>query len=96
MNASGYFRRNGWITTECDDPYVADVIRWLGDDRILFESDFPHPDSKYPRTSETFLKLLPDQISDASKRKILWDNPLSFYRFPDSYIPSTTSAPAQA
>ncbi len=49
MSATDYFRRNCWITTECDDPFVADVIRWIGDDRILYESDFPHPDSKYPR-----------------------------------------------
>jgi predicted TIM-barrel fold metal-dependent hydrolase len=98
MPASEYFRRNCWITTECDDPYVADVIRWLGDDHILFESDFPHPDSKFPYTSEKFVRLDPDRISDDSKRKILWDNPVDFYRFPASYLPSEFregTAPAQ-
>ena len=94
MKPSDYFKRNCWITTECDDPYVADVIRWMGDDRILFESDFPHPDSKYPHTSEAFLGLLPGQISDDSKRKILWDNPIAFYRFPESYIPADLSEAA--
>lgn len=88
MSATDYFRRNCWITTECEDPYVADVIRHLGDDRILFESDFPHPDSKFPHTSDEFLALLPGEISDESKRKILWDNPLAFYRFPDGYVPT--------
>ena len=29
MSATDYFRRNCWISTECDDPFVADVIRWL-------------------------------------------------------------------
>jgi predicted TIM-barrel fold metal-dependent hydrolase len=91
MSASGYFARNCWITTECEDPYVADVIRWLGDDRILFESDFPHPDSKFPRTSVEFLELAPDKISLESKKKILWDNPVGFYRFPDGYLPSEFS-----
>jgi len=85
---SEYFKRNCWITTECDDPYVADVIRWLGDDRILFESDFPHPDSKFPHSTSAFLALLPDQINADSKRKILWDNPIGFYRFPDDYLPT--------
>jgi predicted TIM-barrel fold metal-dependent hydrolase len=60
----------------------------MGDARVLFESDFPHPDSKFPHASETFLSLLPEQIGDDSKRRILWDNPLEFYRFPDEYIPS--------
>jgi predicted TIM-barrel fold metal-dependent hydrolase len=87
MSATDYFRRNCWITTECDDPFVADVIRWFGDDRILYESDFPHPDSKYPETVDHFLALRPDLISEDSKRRILWDNAVDFYRFPDGYLP---------
>ena len=87
MAPSDYFKRNCWITTECDDPYVSDVVRWLGDDHILFESDFPHPDSKFPRTTASFLALVPDQISADTKRAILWDNPVAFYRFPDTYLP---------
>lgn len=91
MTATDYFARNCWISTECEDPFVSDVIRWMGDERILFESDFPHPDSKFPHASETFLSLLPEQISNDSKRRILWDNPLAFYRFPDDYLPSEFS-----
>ena len=88
MTATEYFQRNCWITTECEDPFVADVIRWLGDDRILWESDFPHPDSKYPHTTDEFMKLLPDQITMESKAKILWDNAVDFYRFPEGYLPT--------
>ena len=98
MTATEYFKRNCWITTECEDKYVTDVIRWLGDDHILFESDFHHPDSKYPYTSETIVNLMPGELSDDSKRKILWDNPIGFYQFPDSYIPTEFSegtAPAK-
>jgi predicted TIM-barrel fold metal-dependent hydrolase len=95
MSATDYFRRNCWISTECEDPFVADVIRWFGDGHILYESDFPHPDSKYPHTVETFLGLRPDLISDDSKRKILWDNALDFYRFPSGYLPEV-AAPAGA
>jgi len=88
MTATEYFKRNCWVTTECEDPFVADVIRWLGDDRILWESDFPHPDSKYPHTTNEFMELLPDQITMESKAKILWDNTVDFYRFPDGYLPT--------
>ncbi len=69
--ATDYFRRNCWISTECEDPFVADVIRWMGDDHIVYETDFPHPDSKYPHATDEFLKLLPDQITEECKRKIL-------------------------
>ena len=88
MSATDYFKRNCWITAECEDPFVADVIRWFGDDHILWESDFPHPDSKYPHTVQHFLDLRPDLIADDSKRKVMWDNALAFYDFPAGYLPA--------
>jgi predicted TIM-barrel fold metal-dependent hydrolase len=80
-----YFRRNCWITTEPDEPFVPQVIEAVGDGHILFETDYPHPDSKYPRAVETFLAQ--EKIPQASKRKILWDNALDFYRFPAAMLP---------
>jgi predicted TIM-barrel fold metal-dependent hydrolase len=91
MSATDYFRRNCWISTECEDPFVADVIRWMGDDHIVYETDFPHPDSKYPHATRHFLELLPDQISEDSKRKILWENAVDLYRFPDGYLPDEST-----
>jgi uncharacterized protein len=91
MNATDYFKRNCWISTECEDPYVADVIRWLGDDHIVYETDFPHPDSKFPHATRHFLELLPDQISEESKRKVLWDNAIDLYRFPAGYLPDEST-----
>ena len=58
----------------------------MGDGRILFETDYPHPDSKYPRAVSTFLAQ--EKLSDATKRKILWDNAIDFYRFPESHLPT--------
>jgi predicted TIM-barrel fold metal-dependent hydrolase len=89
MTATDYFRRNCWISTECEDRYVADVIRWLGDDHIVYETDFPHPDSKFPHATEHFLALEPELIPLESKGKILWDNAVDFYRLPESMMPPT-------
>jgi predicted TIM-barrel fold metal-dependent hydrolase len=52
------------------------VIDWLGDDRLVFSTDFPHGDSKFPRAVESFLQL---PIAEDSKRKILWDNCATYY-----------------
>jgi len=87
MSATEYFKRNCWISSECEDRFVADVIRWMGDDHIVYETDFQHPDSKYPHATEHFLGLPSDLVSDESKRKILWDNAVDLYRFPDGYLP---------
>ena len=69
MTATEYFKRNCWVTTECEDPFVADVIRWLGDDRILWESDFPHPDSKYPHTTNEFMNCCPIRSPWSPRRR---------------------------
>ncbi|MFT5694123.1 MAG: putative TIM-barrel fold metal-dependent hydrolase [Myxococcota bacterium] len=81
-----YFKTNCWVTTECDEHLVYHTIEELGDNRILFETDFPHPDSKYPKAVEIFLSQT--RISDEAKQKILWDNAVDFYRFPDDMMPS--------
>jgi predicted TIM-barrel fold metal-dependent hydrolase len=82
-----YFKQNCWVTTECDEELVYHVIDEMGDDRILFETDYPHPDSKFPNAVTTFLGQ--KRLSDESKRKILWDNAIDFYRFPDTHLPTT-------
>ncbi len=81
-----YFKRNCFVTTEPDEHLVYHAIEELGDERILFETDFPHPDSSYPHAVEEFLSQ--ERLTDQSKRKILWDNALDFYRFPDSHMPT--------
>ena len=56
----------------------------MGDDHIVFETDFPHPDSKYPHATEHFLGARRRRSSPTTrKRKILWDNAVDLYRFPD-------------
>ena len=45
-------------------------------DEMVFSTDYPHGDSKYPEAVENFLKL---PLPDDQKRKILWDNCARFY-----------------
>jgi predicted TIM-barrel fold metal-dependent hydrolase len=68
---SEYFRANCFLATEADEPTVADYVRWFGDDNLVFSTDYPHADSKYPRAVQEFGKL---PLSPASQKKILWDN----------------------
>ena len=52
------------------------AIDWIGNDNIVFSTDYPHGDSKYPDAVTSFLEL---GIPDDAKRKILWDNCASLY-----------------
>jgi predicted TIM-barrel fold metal-dependent hydrolase len=76
MAPSEYFKRQCFVSAECDEVPVKYVIDAIGDDRIVFSTDFPHGDSKFPRAVASFLEL---PISEESKRKILWDNCAAYY-----------------
>jgi predicted TIM-barrel fold metal-dependent hydrolase len=43
---------------------------------LVFSTDYPHIDSRYPEAVDAFLQL---PISDDAKRQILWDNCARFY-----------------
>jgi predicted TIM-barrel fold metal-dependent hydrolase len=73
---SEYFKRQCVVSAESDERFVKQVIDYMGDDNIVYSTDWPHPDSKYPHAVESFLE---NEISDASKRKILWDNCARLY-----------------
>jgi predicted TIM-barrel fold metal-dependent hydrolase len=74
---SEYFRRQCFISVDPDEDQVEWVIGKLGDDNLVFSTDYPHPDSRFPEATDLFLKL---PIPEPSKRKILWDNCARLYR----------------
>jgi uncharacterized protein len=77
MRPSEYFKRQAYLSVDCDEEAVKYTIEALGSSRnIVFSTDFPHSDAKYPHSVDTFLEL---PISDDDKRKILWDNCAALY-----------------
>jgi uncharacterized protein len=76
MRPSEYFRRQGFCAMECDEELVGHVVQLIGDDNLVTTTDYPHGDSKYPGAMDRFLAL---PLSDASKKKVLWDNVLRLY-----------------
>jgi predicted TIM-barrel fold metal-dependent hydrolase len=82
---SEYFRRQCWISFEPDEPYLPDIIHRIGEDRLLFASDYPHPDHVWPETVEAAVAL---PLADSVKRKIFRDNPARLYGLdPDDLTP---------
>jgi predicted TIM-barrel fold metal-dependent hydrolase len=76
MEPSKYFKRQCYVSVECDEEPITGVLDSLGVDNVVFSTDFPHPDCKYPRGVERFLEL---PLTDAAKRAILWDNCARYY-----------------
>ncbi len=79
MKPSDYLRRNCWLSCEADEETVRHYLEVFGDDRLVFSTDYPHADSKFPKAVEAF-RTLP--IPVASQRKILWDNWSELYGIP--------------
>jgi predicted TIM-barrel fold metal-dependent hydrolase len=60
------------------EPYLGDLIQYIGEDRILFASDYPHPDHD-PNMAEEIVEM-ESLVSKPVLRRILFDNPRTFYR----------------
>ena len=76
MPPSEYFKRQCFASVEADEEPVKYVIDYMGNERLVFSTDFPHGDSKFPTSVARFLKL---PIGDEDKRKVLWDNCAQYY-----------------
>jgi predicted TIM-barrel fold metal-dependent hydrolase len=72
-----YFRSGRiFVAAEADDSMLPQEIALLGEDQILFSSDFPHDEGR----GDAMLEVVERRdISDSQKRKILCDNTLRFF-----------------
>ncbi|NNL66522.1 MAG: amidohydrolase [Myxococcales bacterium] len=61
-----------FLSCEGEEPILPGVIDVLGDDFILYASDFPHWDSDYPNATRAMRER--DDVSEASREKILAGN----------------------
>ncbi len=76
MAPSEYFKRQCFVSVEPDEEPVKYTIDYMGNKGLVFSTDYPHPDSKFPEAVQSFLTL---PISDEDKRMILWDNCAQYY-----------------
>jgi predicted TIM-barrel fold metal-dependent hydrolase len=73
---SEYFLSNCWVSVEADEEPARHYVATFGDENVVFSTDYPHPDAKFPRSIEKFLEL---PLPDATRRRFLWDNCARLY-----------------
>jgi predicted TIM-barrel fold metal-dependent hydrolase len=76
---SEYLREHVWFTTQpIEEPetpdHLAEMIDWLGWDRLMFSTDYPHWDFDDPRF------VFKIKLTDEQKAKVFRDNARAFYR----------------
>ncbi len=70
LQPSEYFKRQCWLSVECDEEPARYTVDALDNVNIVFSTDYLHGDSKYPKSVDNFLTL---PLSDHAERNVLWD-----------------------
>jgi uncharacterized protein len=76
---SEYFKRQIYATTWFERTNLAQLIASVGENNIMFETDFPHPTCLYPDPLKTAADNM-RELSPAVQRKILGENGAALYR----------------
>ena len=76
---SEYFKRQIYATTWFEHRNLAALIDAVGEDNLMFETDFPHPTCLYPAPLKTAEANLRDLSVDV-QRKILGENAAKLYK----------------
>jgi predicted TIM-barrel fold metal-dependent hydrolase len=78
---SEYFARQCWISFEIDEPTLPVLLPFVGEDRVVWSTDYPHADSTFPgalKELEEVIAVLPE----SARAGILGANAKALYRLP--------------
>lgn len=77
MKPSEYFKRQVWATFQID-PVGLRLLDVIGDDRVMWASDYPHADSTWPKSQESIQEQF-RQVPEPTRRRVLRENAKSLY-----------------
>jgi predicted TIM-barrel fold metal-dependent hydrolase len=80
LKPSEYFARQGYISADPDEKVLPGIVQAIGDDNLVFASDYPHPDGIFPGVVAALRDR--DDLSESSKAKILGLNAARLYKVP--------------
>ena len=77
---SAFFRRSCWISFDPDESTLAFTASspLVGAERIVWASDYPHPDAKYPGTTRELAEAT-ESLDEEARRTIAGQSTLALY-----------------
>jgi predicted TIM-barrel fold metal-dependent hydrolase len=78
LSPTEYFRRNFWVSFWFETVAPTKLLDTIGADRLLFETDYPHPTSLYPGVQDKLVSVLGDQPY-AVRKQVLQDNAATLF-----------------
>jgi predicted TIM-barrel fold metal-dependent hydrolase len=76
-----YFRDHFWVTYWFESVGPKQLLETVGVDKVLFETDFPHPTSLYPGVQEHIVDTL-GGYDKSVRKKVLEGNAVKLYNLP--------------
>jgi predicted TIM-barrel fold metal-dependent hydrolase len=80
MKPSDYWHRQCKATYQSDNVGLR-LLDVLGEENVMWGSDFPHPDGVWP-DSQDFLEREVGHLPEATRRKVICENAANLYGFP--------------
>ena len=77
MQPSELFRRQVWASFQVD-PVALSLLEFYGESRLLWASDYPHPDGTWPRSREAIDAQMA-RLAPQVRRKLTRDNAAALY-----------------
>ena len=76
LSPSEYFQRQGWISYEPVEGSLSHLVNYLGANKILWATDYPHPDGFFPGAPA----MIAEKLSDKDKHAVLAGSAIEFYQ----------------
>ena len=76
-----YFRDHFWVTYWFEKVGPAKLLDVLGVDKVMFETDYPHPTSLYPGVQDHIMETLGSCTAE-DRKKVLETNAVKLYNLP--------------
>ena len=74
--------RNSFWFASIEDPSAFRILDVVGEDRMMVETDYPHPDSTWPDSQALFAQQM-EALPEATVRRICFGNAAELYTHPE-------------
>ncbi len=78
LRAKEYFKRHFWVSFWFEDYAPRHMLEEVGVDKVMFQTDYPHPTSLYPGVQDKLVDVL-GKYDYATRKQVLEQNAVNLY-----------------
>jgi predicted TIM-barrel fold metal-dependent hydrolase len=84
LRPSEYFARQCWISCEVDEATLPALLPFIGEERVVWGSDYPHHDATFPGAVAALRRTI-SSLGPEERALVLGENAAALYRLPTRY-----------